>query len=397
SIKTNFEHVHFVFVTGITRFAMASLDSGANNFKDISIDKKYAGICGFTSREIIALFGDRFEATLEDMKAKGKFQPNAGVDELKAKIIDWYDGYSWLGNERVFNPYSILNFFDEMNFRSYWPLTGRPSHLSALVRENPLEFLRPDHDAYPDLQVRNAELSGIGMVPVMFHSGYLTINEEISSPNLEDETAYTFKPPNREVGANARADIFKDIFKIEDKYLNALTEKFPSAVLQKNSAELASLFHDLLVSISYILHPKATQTGQPDASLEKPESENFYHGILHGSLLSAGFKVQSEVPGGEGRPDITLFLHNDVCVVIELKHRRVGKIPYSGGWDGETDRRLAETAAKDNELSAALDAAEAQIRNMDYAGPYRAAGYKVICLAVAVRGRTEVAARFVET
>ncbi|MDR1313957.1 MAG: PD-(D/E)XK nuclease domain-containing protein, partial [Deltaproteobacteria bacterium] len=119
--------------------------------------------------------------------------------------------------------------------------------------------------------------------------------------------------------------------------------------------------------------------------------------ILHGSLLSAGFKVLSEVPGGEGRPDITLFLHNDVCVVIELKHRRVGQIPYTGGGDGETDRRLAETAAKDDELSAALDAAEAQIMKMDYAGPYRAAGYKVICLAVAVRGRTEVAVRFVET
>jgi hypothetical protein len=92
-----------------------------------------------------------------------------------------------------------------------------------------------------------------------------------------------------------------------------------------------------------------------------------------------------------------LFLHNDVCVVIELKHRHIGKIPYTGGGDGETDRRLAETAAKDNELSAALDAAEAQIRNMDYAGPFRAAGYKVISLAVAVLGRTEVAARFVET
>ncbi|MDR1312452.1 MAG: PD-(D/E)XK nuclease domain-containing protein, partial [Deltaproteobacteria bacterium] len=130
--------------------------------------------------------------------------------------------------------------------------------------------------------------------------------------------------------------------------------------------------------------------------VENPETENFYHGILHGSLLSAGFKVLSEVPGGGGRPDITLFLHNDVCVVIELKHRHVGKIAHKGGGDGGTDRELAETAAREKDLAAALDAAEAQIRNLDYAGPHRAAGYEVICLAVAVRGRTEVAARFVE-
>ncbi|MDR1314652.1 MAG: AAA family ATPase, partial [Deltaproteobacteria bacterium] len=38
SIKKNIEHVRFAFVTGITRFAMTSLDSGANMFKDISID-----------------------------------------------------------------------------------------------------------------------------------------------------------------------------------------------------------------------------------------------------------------------------------------------------------------------------------------------------------------------
>jgi hypothetical protein len=111
SIKTNFEHVRFAFVTGITRFAMASLDSGANSFKDISIDERYAGICGFTSREIDALFEDRLEATLEALKAMGNLQPNAGVDELKSQIELWYDGYNWLGNERVFNPYSILNFF----------------------------------------------------------------------------------------------------------------------------------------------------------------------------------------------------------------------------------------------------------------------------------------------
>jgi hypothetical protein len=167
--------------------------------------------------------------------------------------------------------------------------------------------------------------------------------------------------------------------------------------LQKNSDELASLFHDLLVSISYHQHPTAKQTGQLDDFVENPETENFYHGIIHGSLLSAGFKVLSEVPGGGGRPDIALFLHNGVCVVIELKHRHAVKTACKEGAGAEADRKLAEDAARENDLDAALDAAEAQIRNMDYAGPFRAAGYKVICLAVAVRGRTEVAARFVET
>ncbi|MDR1313735.1 MAG: PD-(D/E)XK nuclease domain-containing protein [Deltaproteobacteria bacterium] len=202
--------------------------------------------------------------------------------------------------------------------------------------------------------------------------------------------------PNLEVDESSRADIFIEIFKIIDEYLSNLTKRFPPAVLQKNSDEVSSLFHALLVSVSYRQHPAGRQTGQPDAPAENPESENFYHGILHGSLLSAGFKVLSEVSGGEGRPDITLYLRDYVCEGIVLKHPHVGKTACKDGVDGKDGRKLAEDAAREKDLSAALDAAEAQIRNMDYAGPHRAAGYKVICLAVAVRGRTEVAARFVD-
>jgi hypothetical protein len=119
--------------------------------------------------------------------------------------------------------------------------------------------------------------------------------------------------------------------------------------------------------------------------------------ILHASLLSAGFRILSEPSSGEGRSDITLFLRNDVCVVIELKYsfrRKTGK-KSSGGTSAA--RKLTKQKANDKELSAALDIAEEQIRAKDYAGPYRAARWEVICLAVAIRGRTQVAARFVDT
>jgi hypothetical protein len=157
------------------------------------------------------------------------------------------------------------------------------------------------------------------------------------------------------------------------------------------------MLHGLFVSISYLQHPTAKQAEQPDAPSKRSDAEKIYHAILHASLLSAGFFILSEPAGGEGRSGITLFLRNEVCVIIELKYsyrRKTGK--KASGVTNE-DRKLAKKKAKKNELSAALDRAEEQIRGRDYAGPYRAARREVICLAVAIRGRTQVDARFVDT
>jgi hypothetical protein len=135
------------------------------------------------------------------------------------------------------------------------------------------------------------------------------------------------------------------------------------------------------------------------------DSEKFYHLILHVSFLSAGFSVLSETPGGEGRSDITLLLHDNVCIVIELKYCRPSKMSSGAAAIGDGVRDRAEKKKrreelkekiKEKELNASLDDAEEQMRKIDYAGPHRANQYTVICLALAIRHRTEVAARFVE-
>jgi hypothetical protein len=35
------DYIHFTFVTGITRYALTSMDSGANHLIDISLDPQY--------------------------------------------------------------------------------------------------------------------------------------------------------------------------------------------------------------------------------------------------------------------------------------------------------------------------------------------------------------------
>jgi hypothetical protein len=158
AIKANVGHIRFALVTGITRFALTAMDSGPNNFYDLSLDPQYAGVCGFTVSEFGRLFEDRMEAALKTMQETGWMRPGSTVDDLRRKISHWYDGYNWLGPEHVFNPYSILHFFASKSFGAYWPLSGLPNHLSALVRQRPMDFMKPKLESCDSEQIRKTQL-----------------------------------------------------------------------------------------------------------------------------------------------------------------------------------------------------------------------------------------------
>ncbi|MDR2141401.1 MAG: AAA family ATPase, partial [Deltaproteobacteria bacterium] len=114
------EFLRFVMVTGVTRYAMMGLSAGLNQLVDISFNPKYAAICGFTPDELDQYFGDRYDSVLEHQKSIGKMPVESSVADLRQKIFDWYDGYTWDGRTRVLNPISILNFFNDSYFKEYW-------------------------------------------------------------------------------------------------------------------------------------------------------------------------------------------------------------------------------------------------------------------------------------
>ena len=84
------EHVRFVFVTGVSMFSKVSLFSGLNNLEDISLDPRYATVCGYREADLDRVFGPELD----------------GLD--REEIRTWYNGYHWRGGERVYNPYDVL-------------------------------------------------------------------------------------------------------------------------------------------------------------------------------------------------------------------------------------------------------------------------------------------------
>ncbi|MDR1036046.1 MAG: AAA family ATPase [Deltaproteobacteria bacterium] len=390
SLKSFSDYVHFAFVTGISRFAMAALDSGPNNFTDISLLPEFAAICGFTMDEMDTIFGDRYVDTLDILISEGRIDRNADIAAMKNKIEYYYDGYNWLGKDRVLNPFSLIRFFFHKKFGTFWPKSGKPSHLSELVRENPLDYIRPKLVAIGEGEITDAELSVLKPVPVLFHSGYLTIDRPMTKDEIiqykidnkelpdnkdllfaeddDDEQKFILKISNREVAKGFEYALFHSAFDQKDKFFGNFAKKLPVALLNNNSKKTASLFHDLLAAISFEQH-------EP--------SEKHYHAVLQAAIIATGLEVIGQASGSQGKSDMSAFFKN-TRVVIEVKYCRTGQ-------NFAVDINQAE-----KELAAALDKAADQIKSKDYAAPFRVAGKNLVGVAIAVRGRDEVAVRFIE-
>jgi hypothetical protein len=300
-------------VTGITRYALTSMDSGPNHLNDISLDPRFDGLCGFTIDEFDTLFADRFEGTLSALKEEELMEPAAGCDDLRAKILNWYDGYNWGGKNRVLNPYSILHFFDNNNFDNYWVQSGRPGHLTALIQDRPQDFLEPTLKTYVSAELRKSDLNNLAAVPVLFHSGYLTVekkslvSKKMSSAGKSDKIySYSFRIPNLEVDSSYYNDCFSIIFNtVSGEDLETKGEELKRAFLTKDEQTVAAIFTHLFSAVTY--H-------------QRPKDEKTFHAFVHLILRTMGFKVLSEIPGSIGRLDLCFELKTGTYIIIELKY-----------------------------------------------------------------------------
>ena len=89
-VKDSDAHVRFTFLTGVSKFSKVSLFSGLNNLTDITLDPRFSAVCGYTDADLDTVFAAEL--------------PGLDRDEIRR----WYNGYNWLGEESVYNPYDIL-------------------------------------------------------------------------------------------------------------------------------------------------------------------------------------------------------------------------------------------------------------------------------------------------
>ena len=176
--------IRFCFLTGVSKFSKAGLFSGLNNLRDITLSPAYGTICGYTDDDLDAVFAPELE----------------GLD--RDAIRRWYNGYNWLGEGRVYNPFDILLLFRERLFRNYWFETGTPAFLIDLLARRGVDALSLEGRVADDTLLSAFDVDRIEPEALLFQTGYLTITGEERDG---DGSLYTLGYPNQEVRRSLNA------------------------------------------------------------------------------------------------------------------------------------------------------------------------------------------------
>ncbi len=191
-LKSKDSCLRFAFLTGVTKFSQVSVFSDLNQLNDISMSKTYATICGITKQELLDYFTPELEALAEEN--------DLSFEEAVEMMTRQYDGYHFhQKGEGMYNPFSVLNAFDKMEFGNYWFQTGTPTFLVKLLQKADYD-LRTLIDGVEASAITFSEyrVEEDNPIPLIYQSGYLTIKDfdkrfkiyTLGFPN--DEVRYSF-------------------------------------------------------------------------------------------------------------------------------------------------------------------------------------------------------------
>ena len=344
TLKAQDAHIQLIFMTGVTKFSKASLFSGLNQLNDLTLDARFATVCGYTQADLETTFGPHL----------------AGVDWDQLKR--WYNGYGFLG-EPVYNPFDILLFISEgQRYRNYWFETGSPSFLIKLLQQR-RTFL-PDLEGIEASEeiLDSFDIERIDPVTLLFQAGYLTI---AGTRWHRSCLLFHLRLPNQEVKM-ALAD------HLIDAYLGTL----PGGRDAQQDALYEGLSRgDLPGLVAAIRRLFAGIPWQNFTHNDLPEAEGYYASVLYAFFASLNADIIPEDVSNHGEVDLTIKLAGYIYV-IEIKVRRdprpTGR--RTGDWDEAT---AGDGAGASGEVAGASPAdpaanpALAQIRARGYSDKYR--------------------------
>ncbi len=153
-LKDSDRYIRFAFLTGVSKFSKASIFSGLNMLKDISLKPKYGNICGYTHSDLETLFKPYLD--------------RVNLEKVKA----WYNGYNFLKDD-LYNPFDILLFIDNNYlYRNYWFETGSPTFLIKLIQKNDYYLPKLSNLVVDEKLIDSFDVENIDVEVILYQAGY---------------------------------------------------------------------------------------------------------------------------------------------------------------------------------------------------------------------------------
>ena len=344
-------NLKFAVVTGCLRIAKESIFTGANNFISNSIsNKKYQDCFGFSEEEVTALLD---AAELQD-----------ALPEMKK----WYDGYLF-GEKEIYCPWDVINHVDALltdrtaKPGNYWIDTSHNNIIRRFI-DHPQINVNDKFEALlaggviqepirEDLTYDIAHSTEDNLWSILYLTGYLTqvLPEKLPEGMQPEEGKVALRIPNEEVKSVFGSTVkkwFEEKIAAQDR--TALFKAWWDGDAEKLTQEITDILFDTISYFDY--------------------KEDYYHAMVTGLFLGAGYAVKSNSEAGTGRADV---------IIKEQRRRRALVIEVK--WSGKKENGKS----LEKECAVALQ----QIEKEQYRKNLELEGYKtVLCYGAAFRGKT---------
>ncbi|MCK4766628.1 MAG: ATP-binding protein [Candidatus Aminicenantes bacterium] len=324
TIKGADEFLEFVFITGVSKFSKVSLFSGLNNLDDITIDETYSTMLGYTQEELLHYFKDRLDALAQEGEKEQWLQD----------IKTWYNGYSWDGKNFVYNPYSVLLFFQKRRFGNYWFETGTTTFLIKAIKKYHVDVTQLEHYKAGEAIFESFDIERMNVASLLFQTGYLTIREV----ELIDRTRrlYILSYPNQEVKESLLEHILGEFSACFANDISVIVHELKKTLNEDKIDKFFEILKSLFAKIPYDMFIK--------------EREGYYQTVIYLLLVLIGIDINTEVETNTGRLDAVI----ETAAYIYIMEFKMG---------------TAESALK-------------QIRDKKYYQPYLTSGKPVKLIGV---------------
>ena len=293
SLKTS-NSLKYAFITGIQRVAKENIFSDLNNLVVCDVtDKRYAAYFGFDNDET------------------KKLLEHYGL-ELNNEVKEMYDGYH-IGNQDIYNPWSLLNYVDTKELTSYWVNTSANTMIKTALKQanytfkNQYDKLIKDGklDTYVSMQTSFFEEADNSTLWGLFvNAGYLTVTKEIDL--LKGK--YRIEIPNKEVK--------QEFIKLTEYQLglsSGTLDTVTESLTKEDQETFIESYQEILMIPSY----------------HDWQKENSYHMMMLGMCLclNKDYDIISNREVGKGRDDLILKAKDEkkTSFVLEFKYLKEDK------------------------------------------------------------------------
>ena len=332
-IKASDARIRFTFLTGVSKFSKVNLFSQLNNLTDVTLDPAYSSICGYTEHDLDTVFAPEL----------------GGLD--RDEVRDWYNGYNWLGEEKVYNPFDVLLLLRRGKFAAHWFETGSPAFLVDTLFERQVSTVSLTDMVGTEDLLSAFDVNDIGTEALLFQTGYLTITED---EDLDGEQVFRLGYPNREVRRSLNRVLLR---RLAPDAQGQTANRIRLARLLKaaDCVGLQELFHAFFASIPYEWH----------VNNDIARYEGYYASVFYSYFAALGYDIVVEESSAVGRLDMAV---------------------RTGGHVYLFEFKVVEQAGP--------GAALAQLRERGYAAKYRGRGQTIHLIGVEFSRKTRTLTAF---